>query len=185
MLIDPAGGTSYTSYGSDQLTSVPYAQYARGLQSSNNGGMGIQGTFNSSLWLGLFEGGTYRGYLGSYSGDNEDVDFGTGDSNSGGSTHLVVKAVPKFTIDSNGWAGSNTTAPVCHLNVSGNTGTFDEGFGVTNATVNSTWHLYSSSTGNMIIGRTGNLGQFDGTTGAYVSSSDERLKTNIRPLESV
>lgn len=185
VLIDPAGGTSYTSYGSDQLTSVPYAQYARGLQSSNDGGMGIQGTSASSLWLGLFEGGTYRGYLGSYSGDNDDVDFGTGDSNDTGSVHLVIKAQPKFTINPDGWAGVLTTNPGSHLNVSGATGTFDEGFGITNATANSTWHLYSSSSGNMIIGRTGNLGQFDGTTGAYATISDARLKTNIRPLESV
>jgi len=39
--IDPAGGTSYTSLGSDQLLSVPYAMYA-----ANSGGGG-SGTVTS------------------------------------------------------------------------------------------------------------------------------------------
>ncbi|MGC4104508.1 tail fiber domain-containing protein [Ferruginibacter sp.] len=84
-----------------------------------------------------------------------------------------------------GFTGINTPAPASRLEVSGSTGGFDQGFGVTNSSVTSTWHLYSSSTGNMFIGRTSNLGSFDGTTGAYTALSDGRLKTNIKSLESV
>ena len=54
-----------------------------------------------------------------------------------------------------------------------------------NVTVNSGWSFYPSDSGDLIIGVSSNLGRFNGTTGAYSFSSDERVKTAIRPLEGV
>lgn len=184
--LDPAGGTNYTDLGTQELSSVPFAFTAKGVEATSNGGNGLIGTMSSSLWWGFYEGGAYRGYLGSYSGKNEDVDFGTGGGNNIGSVHLTVASVPKLTVDSIGNVGIGTRFPKYRLQVDGITGSFsDNGIRILNATANSGWSFYSSSSGALIIGRTGNLGQFDGNTGVYTSLSDERLKTNIRPLESV
>ncbi len=184
--VDPAGGTSYTDLGTQQLNSVPFALMAKGVEATSDGGTGLRGTTTSSLWWGFYEAGQYRGYLGSYSGKNEDVDFGTGGGNNIGSVHLTVAAVPKLTVDSIGNVGIGTRFPKYRLQVDGITGSFnDNGIRIVNTTASSGWSFYSSSSGALIIGRTGNLGQFDGNTGVYTSLSDERLKTNIQPLESV
>jgi hypothetical protein len=116
--IDPAGGTSYTAVGTPtQMVSVPYAQGANSVQATSNGGAGLVGTGSSSLWWGFYEGGAYRGYLGSYSGKNEDVDFGTGASNTIGSVNLTIAAVPKVTIDSIGRVGIGTRFPQTNLEI--------------------------------------------------------------------
>jgi len=184
--MDPAGGTSYTDLGVTKLLSVPYAQAAKGVQATSNGGYGLVGTTASSLWWGFYEGGAYRGYLGSYAGKNEDVDLGTGGGNTIGSLHLTIAAAPKLTIDSIGNVGIGTRFPKYRMQVDGVTGTFnDNGIRIQNITANTGWSLYASSTGDMIIGKTGNLGTFNGTTGVYTSLSDARLKTNIQSMESV
>ena len=70
--------------------------------------------------------------------------------------------------------------------VNGITGGFeDSGIRIQNTTSGTGWSLYPSGSGALIIGTTGNQGQFDGVTGAYSTLSDERTKTAIRPLESV
>jgi hypothetical protein len=116
--MDPAGGTSYVAVGSpNQLNSVPYAMGTNSVQSSNSGGAGLVGNSASSLWWGFFENSIYRGYLGSYSGKNEDVDFGTGDTNPLGSVHLVIGAVPKVTVDSIGRVGIGTRYPQTELHI--------------------------------------------------------------------
>ncbi|MNU17136.1 hypothetical protein D3C71_53160 [compost metagenome] len=184
--MDPAGGTSYTDLGVTKLLSVPYAQAAKGVQATSNGGYGLVGTTASSLWWGFYEGGAYRGYLGSYAGKNEDVDLGTGGGNTIGSLHLTIAAAPKLTIDSIGNVGIGTRFPKYRMQVDGVTGTFnDNGIRIQNTTANTGWSFYASSTGDMIIGKTGNLGTFNGTTGVYTSLSDARLKTNIQSMESV
>lgn len=72
------------------------------------------------------------------------------------------------------------------LEVVGITGGFeDNGIRIENGSANTGWSFYSSSSGDMIIGKTTNLGTFNGTSGAYTSISDERLKTNIRPIDNV
>ncbi len=183
---DPTGSTSYTITGTSQLLSVPYSEFSKGVQATSNGGSGLRGTTSSSLWWGFYENGIYRGYLGSYAGKNEDVDFGTGGGNTLGSVHLTVAAVPKVTIDSIGNVGIGTRFPDYRLQVNGITGGFvDSGIRIHNATANTGWSFYPSSSGAMIIGKTGNLGQFDGATGAYTSLSDERLKTNVEKMSSV
>lgn len=184
--IDPAGGTSYVDLGTQELSSAPFSLMAKGVEATSDGGSGMRGTAASSLWWGLYEGGLYRGYIGSYAGKNEDVDFGTGASNNTGSVHLTVAAVPKLTVDSIGNVGIGTRFPKYRLQVDGITGTFnDNGIRIQNTTANTGWSFYASSSGDMIIGKTGNLGYFNGTTGAYTSSSDARLKTNIQNIETV
>lgn len=115
--MDPAGGTSYTDLGATQLLTVPYALNASSVQASSNGGFGLNGSGASNLWWGFYENGAYRGYLGSYSGKNEDVDFGTGGSNALGSVHLCIAANPKLTVDSIGRVGIGTRFPQTNLEI--------------------------------------------------------------------
>lgn len=115
--VEVDAGAGLVSIGTQQMVSVPYAQFAKGVQATSSGGTGLQGTTSSSLWWGFYEKGIYRGYLGSYSGKNEDVDFGTGGSNTEGSVHLVVAAVPKMTIDSIGRVGIGTRYPKTELTI--------------------------------------------------------------------
>jgi len=78
------------------------------------------GQFNgaSPMYMGLFEGDVYRGYLGSYSGAAEDVDFGTGAGNTLGKLHFTIQANPRMTINPAGQVGVGTTNPayLMHLN---------------------------------------------------------------------
>ncbi|HEY1030481.1 MAG TPA: tail fiber domain-containing protein [Flavipsychrobacter sp.] len=184
--IDPAGGTSYTDMGTSPFMSVPYARFSNGLQATSNGGLGVRGSGTSNLWLGFYEADIYRGYIGSYAGKNEDMDFGTGGGNTLGSVHLTVAAVPKLTVDSIGNVGVGTRFPKYRFQVDGVTGSFnDNGIRINNTTASSGWSLYSSSSGALIIGRSGNLGQFDGVSGVYTSLSDRRAKTNIQDVTPV
>ena len=73
----------------------------------------------SSMFLGLFENDLYRGYLGSFSGAAEDVDFGTGTNNTTGKIHLAIQASPKLTVDASGKVGIGTTSPSAQLHVTG------------------------------------------------------------------
>lgn len=61
-------------------------------------------------YIGIYENDTYRGYLGSYAGASEDVDFGTG-SGTFGKLHLTIQANPKLTIDATGSVGIGTQSP--------------------------------------------------------------------------
>src|SRR4030095_3077391 len=55
-------------------------------------------TGSSYMYMSLTESGAYRGYIGSYAGNAEDVDFGTG-SGTTGKLHLTIGASPRLTID--------------------------------------------------------------------------------------
>ncbi|MFN8347794.1 MAG: hypothetical protein U0X91_22505 [Spirosomataceae bacterium] len=59
------------------------------------------------MFISLHENGAYRGYLGSFSGAAEDVDFGTGNGTTG-KLHLTIKAIPRLTIDTTGNVGIGT-----------------------------------------------------------------------------
>lgn len=70
------------------------------VKSSNSTPMKVGGL--TGMYMSLFENNIYRGYLGSYSGNDEDVDFGTGGGNTTGKLHLTIQASPKLTIHPNG-----------------------------------------------------------------------------------
>src|SRR4026207_1386687 len=50
------------------------------------------------MFITLTEGGINRGYLGSYAGNDEDVDFGTYGGNTAGKVHFTIQNAPKMTI---------------------------------------------------------------------------------------
>lgn len=79
------------------------------------------GQFNgaSPMYMGIFEGDVYRGYLGSYSGAAEDVDFGTGAGNTTGKLHFTIQANPKLTINPSGQVGVGTTNPAHLMHING------------------------------------------------------------------
>ncbi len=74
---------------------------------------GVAPTYSSIL-----ENGAYRGYWGSFSGDPEDVDFGTG-SGTTGKLHLTIQATPRLTINNLGNVGIGTTNPNYKMHVNG------------------------------------------------------------------
>ena len=73
----------------------------------------------SGMYLGLYENDLYRGYLGSYAGAAEDVDFGTGGGNATGKLHLAIQGSPKLTVDASGKVGIGTTTPASLLHING------------------------------------------------------------------
>ena len=79
------------------------------------------GQFNGAapMYMSIYEGDVYRGYWGSYSGNAEDVDFGTGAGNTLGKLHLTIQANPKMTINNVGQVGIGTTNPAYLLHVNG------------------------------------------------------------------
>jgi len=78
------------------------------------------GQFNgiTPMYMGIFENDIYRGYLGSFSGADADVDFGTG-SGTTGKLHFTIQANPRMTIDASGNVGVGITSPIGRLDVIG------------------------------------------------------------------
>ena len=77
----------------------------------------VQGT--SGMYVPFLEGSSYRGYIGSFAGNAQDVDFGTGAGNETGKVHLTIQANPQLTIRENGFVGIGTTNPLWPLDVNG------------------------------------------------------------------
>jgi hypothetical protein len=73
----------------------------------------------SGMFLSFYEGGVYRGYLGSYSGSSTDMDFGTGVGNASGKIHFTTQTSPRLTIRENGFVGIGNTNPGYQMDVNG------------------------------------------------------------------
>ncbi|NNF01164.1 MAG: hypothetical protein HKN22_00625 [Bacteroidia bacterium] len=69
----------------------------------------------------IFEDNNYRGYFGSYAGNAEDIDIGTGSGNTTGTMHLTIQGAPKLSVDPQGDVGIGTTTPDAKLHVYGRT----------------------------------------------------------------
>ncbi len=74
----------------------------------------------NQMFLQMNELGMFRGYIGSYSGNPEDVDFGTNGSNPAGKVHLTIRASPAVTLSDQRNFGIGTTNPTEKLHVMGN-----------------------------------------------------------------
>jgi hypothetical protein len=98
----------------------------------------VPAKFNGSpgMYIPIHEGGTYRGYLGSYSGNDEDLDFGTG-LFTAGKLHLTIGTVPQLTIDNGGRVGVGITTPhtdaKLHINSTGLRGAYLTSSAVSNS----------------------------------------------------
>ncbi len=73
----------------------------------------------SGMYVSFYENGVYRSYIGSYSGNAEDADFGTGSGNTTGKLHLTIQASPKLTLNAAGDVGIGNTSPSYRLDVNG------------------------------------------------------------------
>ncbi len=94
----------------------------------------------ANMYLAIYETNVYRGYMGSFAGNPEDVDFGTGFGNTTGKLHLTIQGVPKLTISSTGTVdvqdeltrssktGTTNLLPIAYGNVS-STGFINSGSG--------------------------------------------------------
>ncbi|MBL7766830.1 MAG: tail fiber domain-containing protein [Chitinophagaceae bacterium] len=136
----------------------------------------------TGMYISLHEGGVYRGYLGSYAGSNEDIDFGTGNSNTNGNLHLTIKAIPKLTINTLGNVGIGTTTPSSRLDVNGQIRIQGGAPGdgkvlMSNASGVGSWTTLTADDANA-WGKTGNAGTDPANN--YIGTSDnESLKMKV------
>ncbi|MGO8056555.1 hypothetical protein, partial [Rhizobium leguminosarum] len=63
------------------------------------------------MYISLVEQGNFRGYIGSYWGNTQDVDFGAHGANTTGKVHLVTAGTPRLTVTPNGNIGIGTQNP--------------------------------------------------------------------------
>lgn len=107
----------------------------------------------NSGYISIYEGNNYRGYMGSFAGNSEDIDIGTGVGNTTGKLHLTIKAAPALTIDANKEVGIGTTSPLADLHVEAS-GSEIARF---SSSVGSSWiSLYNGTTRNAILWNVGN-----------------------------
>jgi hypothetical protein len=78
------------------------------IESNNNFPLIVNGA--SNLFISWAENNNYRGYLGSFAGNPEDIDFGTYFGNNG-KIHFTTANIPRVTIDAPGNMGIGTVNP--------------------------------------------------------------------------
>jgi hypothetical protein len=71
----------------------------------------------SKMYIGLWKTNGLRGYVGSNQPNTYDMDFGTSSNNTQGSTHLIIKGLPKLSVAASGNVGIGTLAPMKKLEV--------------------------------------------------------------------
>lgn len=118
-------------------------------------------------YLGIYEGGTYRGYIGTYAGANEDVDFSTGGGNFIGKLHLGTQAIPRLTILPTGNVGIGTLSSP--INLQSRVHVVGDTIGV--YSVAPATALYGRATGNG-IGSGGILPPASGVYGESIGNSN-------------
>jgi hypothetical protein len=97
-------------------TSTPSAKLH--VSSTTNNPLIVNG--GNSMYLTLSENAINRGYIGSYSGNPEDVDFGTFGSNNTGKVHLTTGGnIPRVTVGATGNVGIGTQNPTEKLDING------------------------------------------------------------------
>jgi hypothetical protein len=144
---------------------------------------------NTESFYPFFEGTINRGYFGSYSGANEDIDFGTGSRNPKGGIHLTIQAIPKLTVDKEGNVGIGTTTPTSILQIKGEnaiatiTNTIEEAYpGIL---------LNNTATSNIGVGLYGKFGlglivtNLDGSSYAPVFASAFTVPSDINTKKEI
>ena len=76
----------------------------------------------NAMYISFYENNVYRGYIGSFAGADEDVDFGTGASNATGKLHLTTQGLPRLSIMPGGNVGIGTQTPSRKLDIAGSLG---------------------------------------------------------------
>lgn len=104
-------GNGWVGIGAEPIVPLHVQTSQSGLTAAFLGG--------AQMYMGFYEEGNYRGYLGSFAGNAQDVDFGTGAGNTTGKVHLTIQSQPRLTIRENGYVGINTLNPQWHLDVEG------------------------------------------------------------------
>lgn len=110
---------------------------------------------------------------------------GAGDARiraAGGTNRLMLGAGDALTVAGTGNVGIGTIDPGSYKAKISHA-TF--GFNIENATTLDDWELWSNSGGLSLYANGSFRGDFNLTTGAYSAVSDERLKTNIKPMPPV
>jgi hypothetical protein len=79
----------------------------------------------NQLYITLNENGTDIGYIGSFAGNQTDVELGTYSGNTNGSVILSTNNTPKLTVVNNGNTGIGTSVPTEKLEVAGKIKTTD------------------------------------------------------------